>query len=77
MIWICKLCGKKDQVHRCTDGTLFVLHHCAGFSGSLIPDQGSNAHRYVASLDQFFQNYDDGGRPINITVFPLREAHHG
>lgn len=74
MIWICQLCEKKEHIHRCTDGTHFVFHHCQCFGGAVSAEAGKNVHRYVASLQQFFQNRPNNSPVIEVTVFPLKET---
>lgn len=73
MIWICNRCQGEEGVHKVTDGTLFVLHHCRCFGSSLVPD-GRRVHRYVDHLQSFFQNQPNDNPVINITVFPLKET---
>jgi len=69
MMWTCEFCDKEEIVHRTTNDELFVLHHCPCFGGAIAPGAGKNIRRYVARLKQFFSK-----PPVEIVVFPLREA---
>ena len=64
MMWTCGLCHEEEQIYTVTDGTLFVLHSCRCFGGTIASGRSKNMHRYVANLMS--------NQPVNITVFPLK-----